>query len=213
MAAHALILVGMHRSGTSALMALCRDLGVTVGPEDQLLPPTPWQPQGYYEPKPVVQIHDRLLAQWGMAWDTDADRPAHWLSRQDTQTARDDLVAWVRSTFPPEARWWGVKDPRICRLVPLWQAVCDAVGATPHWLRITRDPTRIRSSLERIDALTGRTVPPGTDYDRLTARYDREADAALRGQDVLRVRQEELRRDPQGVARRIQAWRAHADCL
>ena len=62
-----LLVLGMHRSGTSATAGLLAQLGARM-------PANPIRadrnnPHGYWEPEPVVSLHNRLLAEAGSAWD------------------------------------------------------------------------------------------------------------------------------------------------
>src|SRR5215218_4112214 len=55
--------LGMHRSGTSLVAGILRQLGVDLGPDDELLPPDPNNRSGYFELAELVHINDEILAQ------------------------------------------------------------------------------------------------------------------------------------------------------
>ena len=59
----AVLIVGMHRSGTSALSGMLNLLGVSV-PADQI-PPDQHNPLGYFEPQSIIDFHEALLAKLG----------------------------------------------------------------------------------------------------------------------------------------------------
>ena len=65
--AKGLLVLGMHRSGTSALTRLLNLHGAVLG--DDLLPAGHDNPSGFWELREAVAIHVRLLAGLGMAWD------------------------------------------------------------------------------------------------------------------------------------------------
>ena len=202
----AVIVLGMHRSGTSAAMYALRQLGVSVGPTDSLMPPTTQNPGGYWEQWPIVKAHERLLNQWGLRWDSDGDLPPDWVPRKETREAQQALAQFVRETFGGQPLW-GFKDPRTCRLLPLWQPIFTAQHITPHYLLMTRDPDAVVRSLQRVDAETGRPTghTPST-YRALAQRYETEAREYSAGQDCLIVRQEDLRSTPTKLLKAIQAW-------
>ena len=56
-----IIVLGMHRAGTSAVTRLINLMGAYLGPEEQLLPATPDNPKGYWERIDVLQLHEWLL--------------------------------------------------------------------------------------------------------------------------------------------------------
>ena len=59
----AILVLGMHRSGTSAATGWLKTLGVNLGP--YLMAEYPTQPKGYFEHAEIVGIHDELLALFG----------------------------------------------------------------------------------------------------------------------------------------------------
>ena len=64
------MVLGMHRSGTSALARVLGLMGAWIGDDDDLLPPHPTDnPTGYWERADVVHSHEDFLANIGHAWD------------------------------------------------------------------------------------------------------------------------------------------------
>ena len=59
-------MLGMHRSGTSALAGLLSQMGA-IAPKN-LLPPTTENPKGYWESKPIMQLNDDILKELGSKW-------------------------------------------------------------------------------------------------------------------------------------------------
>ena len=62
-APRALLVLGMHRSGTSAVAGALRLAGVDLGAD--LMAPAADNPKGFFEHAGVVAIHDRLLQALG----------------------------------------------------------------------------------------------------------------------------------------------------
>jgi hypothetical protein len=62
-----ILVLGMHRSGTSALTGTLAKLGASL-PKD-LMPANESNPRGYWESLGLVKLHDELLASAGSSWD------------------------------------------------------------------------------------------------------------------------------------------------
>ena len=63
----ALLVMGMHRSGTSALARVLSLRGAEL--PAHLMPPNHGNASGYWEPAPIVAINDEMLEYFGSAWD------------------------------------------------------------------------------------------------------------------------------------------------
>lgn len=72
----AIIVLGMHRGGTSALTGALGMLGMRL--PDSLMPPTTDNPKGYFESVQIYAIHERLLAAAGTSWSGIEGLPADW---------------------------------------------------------------------------------------------------------------------------------------
>lgn len=62
------VVLGMHRSGTSALTRALVAIGAGVG--DNLLPAGHDNPKGFWEDKDFVTLNDRLLAVLDASYDS-----------------------------------------------------------------------------------------------------------------------------------------------
>jgi hypothetical protein len=63
----AILVAGMHRSGTSALTRMVNLLGAAL-PED-LLPASRGNELGHWEPAKIVELHDKMLESAHSGWD------------------------------------------------------------------------------------------------------------------------------------------------
>jgi len=143
-AAKAILVVGMHRSGTSALAGALSLLGIPLG--DRLLKPGPDNPKGYWEHGDIVAVHEQLLAELGSRWDDVRALPEGWLSGEPARRAALAIGAILERDFGSESLW-AVKDPRLCRLLPLWLHVLDRMQILPCVLFIARNPSEVSASL------------------------------------------------------------------
>lgn len=146
----AVLVLGMHRSGTSALARVLNVLGVELG--DKLLRPSGDNEAGFWEHRDLVVLHDRLLASLGSTWDDPRPVPEGALLSAAAKPIRDDMLAVLRRDFAGRPLW-GVKDPRLCRLVPLWLALLDEIGVEPRFVLTARDPHEVAASLARRDGM------------------------------------------------------------
>jgi hypothetical protein len=143
-----LLVLGMHRSGTSSFVGVAARLGAALG--DDLLAADQWNPRGYGEHRGVVEIHDRFLAAQGLRWDS-ARRPAHFTGPAADE-ARASLAALLEREFASDPLF-AVKDPRLCRLLPLWKPVLEALPQPPACVIVLRHPLEIAASLARRDGI------------------------------------------------------------
>jgi hypothetical protein len=144
----AVLVAGMHRSGTSALTRTLGLRGATL--PRRMLPPAPDNVAGFWEPREIVAIHDELLASAGSSWDDAGEFPPAWFTSNSASLFKERLVAALRWDFG-QASLFVVKDPRICRLVPLWLSVLEEFGATPLFVIPVRHPLEVAASLEQRD--------------------------------------------------------------
>ena len=141
----------MHRSGTSALAGVMTHLGFNTGrrlmPADKSI-----NPKGFWEQEDVVAIHDALLASLGSAWDDGRPLPEKWWETSESAVFRDQLIGVLKSEFG-DCEAWTVKDPRLCRLLPLWQGIFPKLNCQPHFLLSVRHPAEVAASLRSRDGL------------------------------------------------------------
>jgi O-antigen biosynthesis protein len=191
---NAVIVLGMHRSGTSALTRVLNLLGVELGAS--LMAAAAGNETGFWEHQGVVDIHAALLADLGMTWDDPRRLPAGFLDSDAAGAARTALIDLLRGEFGG-ASLWGVKDPRMCRFLPVWREVFDALNATPGYVLLLRHPLEIARSLQQRDQMTqSRGL-------LLWLRHMLEAEAASRGSPRVFLRYDDLMADWKATAARV----------
>ncbi len=168
----ALLVLGMHRSGTSAITGALGVLGVPLG--SRLIDAGPDNPGGYWEQRDAVLLDEQLLHALGSDWDDPTPLPESWLDGEPASEAAAAISALIADEFAGQPLW-ALKDPRLCRLLPLWRRELLAVGVQPSVVLVLRHPDEIAASLRRRDAL------PATIAHLLTIRYLLDAERASRG--------------------------------
>lgn len=149
------LVLGMHRSGTSAVTGALARCGVALG--DRLIEGAADNPAGYFEHADAVQADDELLLGIGRAWDDVRAMPADWLASSAAARARDAIESTVVAELRGTALW-GLKDPRMCRLLPLWLRVIESADVEPCGLLVLRHPDEVAASLARRDSMHPRAA-------------------------------------------------------
>lgn len=146
-ARQAIFVAGMHRSGTSAATRVLSILGGAL-PEDLVSPSRNDNERGFWEGRPVVAFNNEMLDSMGSYWDDWSGVREAWLSspvaRQFVQRAGELLL----SAFD-NAPLIVLKDPRICRLLPIWTAAAESVGYKPLIVIPLRNPVEVAQSLQK----------------------------------------------------------------
>ncbi|MDP9173338.1 MAG: hypothetical protein M3O30_05675 [Planctomycetota bacterium] len=194
LAPRAVCVLGMHRSGTSALARLLNLLGVDLG--DNLLPGRIDNPRGFWEHRGILGVHDELLDVLHSSFDDFMPLEPDWHRRPDVAQFRSKLIDIVRADFKSSSLW-GFKDPRTCRLVPMWSDIFDELGANGQFVFVIRDPREIAMSLEARDGYSFNTSL------LLTLTHLLEAERATRGKPRVFVSFEQVLGDWRNCASRI----------
>ncbi|QDX82040.1 hypothetical protein B9N43_12760 [Denitratisoma sp. DHT3] len=197
--------LGMHRSGTSAVTRLLHVLGLDVG--DHLLPPRQDNPEGFFEDAGVVDLDRRLLNQRRSAWYLPVDTAA-WSAAADCQGAdraelaalEEEARALLADRLAARADWL-VKDPRLCLLLPFWLerlAERGAAGAA-RFVWVLRHPDNVAASLAARDGFS-------LDHGRqLWLAYNLAILRHLQGREVWLLDYDQLLARPLDCAARLAA--------
>jgi hypothetical protein len=184
---NAILVAGMHRSGTSALTGALKMFGISLG--EHLLAPGDDNPKGYWEHEGAVEIHERLLAALERRWDDVRPLPTGWLTSGAAQQALAEIGELISREFAG-APVWAVKDPRICRFLPLWIEALQTLGIRPVVLFAARRPSEVAASI----ATRNHWSAPVSEM--LWLRHVLEAEAASRMVPRATVIYDDLLTDP-----------------
>jgi len=185
-----IIVLGMHRAGTSAITKILMSLGFELPGEP--VPASADNPKGYWEPREIVEIHDAFLHAIGRSWSDPRPLPPELFRGVAAAEARGRLREVVERVVLPRNRWV-VKDPRMCRLIPLWEEVLPAQTLDVHFLHLLRSPLSVASSLAARDGFSRQKSC------LLWLRHCLEAEAATRGKDRTWLHFEQLTRSSQSL--------------
>lgn len=143
-------MLGMHRSGTSATAGALAQLGLYMG--SALVPAAEDNPEGFFEHAAAVEANNELLFALERSWQDVRALPGGW---RDGDAAAACGIR-IRNEVLPDLRGhggWALKDPRLCRTLPLWRRELEAAGVRAAALLVLRHPDEVAASLRRRDAL------------------------------------------------------------
>jgi hypothetical protein len=143
-ASRAIVVIGMHRSGTSAVARGVAALGVYLG--DDFLDAQPENPTGYWEDRKIVELNERLLKALNLTWDGVRPIDSRELRGWRMWRLRREALRDLRRRFLPQPLW-GFKDPRTIRILPFWQRVFRDAGVDDAYVVVIRNPASIAASL------------------------------------------------------------------
>jgi hypothetical protein len=146
------IVLGMHRSGTSLCSHVLSLLGIDMADE---VTPSDSNAKGHWERWEIVELHDQVFRHFGQDYYGPRHAlplPPGWWAEPAIRSIRDKITAWIRTRMG-NSRRFGLKDPRICRLLPMWREILLDLAVEPRFVVCFREPTAVARSLEARDKL------------------------------------------------------------
>ena len=142
---HIVVILGMHRSGTSVITRGLIALGATVS--ENLVPAGFDNPTGFFEDKDIVSINDDLLQMFGYSYESLAPVSDNLDSDPRVSSLRQHATKLVKERISGRSLW-SVKDPRMCKLLGFWKPIFTDVGAEVKYVIAVRHPLSVAKSLE-----------------------------------------------------------------
>ena len=141
----AILVLGMHRSGTSAmtrLMSLCgaalpRSLMPAVEGDNSL---------GYWESSVLYDLHVEYMKERG-GWKSHAAMSEEWAEAAHDDEWASRLAEAIEAEYDDAHPLWVIKDPRMCLIAPLWKRVLADLGRKVYVILIVRNPIEVVESL------------------------------------------------------------------
>lgn len=139
--------IGMHRSGTSAITKAISFLGPSLGNNEDLLEPHSDNPKGFFENKNLVNLNEAILNKFNRSWSTVSQLPKNWWERKDLNDIKQEMRKFVNQNFLHHHLWlW--KDPRLTLLIPLWKEILTDLNVSIKFVICIRHPSDVYSSLK-----------------------------------------------------------------
>jgi O-antigen biosynthesis protein len=150
MTAHAqgiVVVLGMHRSGTSAITRGLAALGVDLG--NNLYPAAIDNPKGFWEDVDCLMLNERLLKHLGSGYDVlglSTDLADALSTDAQWEVFVQEAVGLLRGKTR-QSELYGFKDPRTSRLLPFWQEALRRADCEPRFVIAMRNPMSVAASL------------------------------------------------------------------
>jgi len=190
----AIVVIGMHRSGTSAVARGLAALGVDLG--DDFLDAQPENPTGYWEDRGIVELNERVLRSLRLNWDDSAPIDPARFSGWRMRRLRREAVRYLRRRFGSRPLW-GFKDPRTIRLLPFWLRALHDSRVEDSYLLVIRNPASVAASLHARQEMSVETA------QRLWLSYVLPFLDRLEVKPLVVVDYDLLMADPRGQLQRI----------
>jgi hypothetical protein len=155
-AKEAVLISGMHRSGTSAASRALSFLGYS---QPQVLTEAgPANPKGFWESTRIVQLNEEMISSLGWSWDHTPllTQPAGSPSEAEAEILAHLSAVWlerareaIRTSYREDAVRVVCKDPRLSLFPAFWEAAFAAEGFTVQHLLAFRQPLKVIDSLQR----------------------------------------------------------------
>jgi glycosyltransferase involved in cell wall biosynthesis len=189
------MVLGMHRSGTSALTRTLSLMGATL--PVNLMPPVPGNNEaGFWEPQAIANLNNAMLKEAGGRWDDWRPFDFGALPEDRQEHYRGEIKNLISKEFGTSPLFV-LKDPRISRLVPLYASVLAEMDVEPLFVLCNRHPGGVVASLAKRDGMT-------EDFGNLVwLRHETDAEAATRGLPRVSVSYEEILHDWRGAIAKI----------
>jgi hypothetical protein len=145
---HLTFVLGMHRSGTSALTGMLVHAGFSA--PKGLMPATSRNPKGYWESTRAMRENEALLKSLSSHWSTTAKLPAHWTYTEQARLWRKLLLNCFIEDFV-DSHHPIIKDPRLCILIEGLKPWLESDLIDPSFIIAIRDPCEVAKSLKKAE--------------------------------------------------------------
>ncbi|PHR93589.1 MAG: hypothetical protein COA69_02825 [Robiginitomaculum sp.] len=127
-----ILILGMHRSGTSCLAGSLENAGLYLGDVNT---EAGFNKKGNRENRTAMELHEQVLERVGASWDNPPAQDPVW-TPQETQHLREIIESY------PDDQQWGLKDPRVLFMMEGWKTL-----TTPRFIGTFRHPAEVAASL------------------------------------------------------------------
>ena len=143
------VVLGMHRSGTSVVTRGLQVLGVQLG--DSLMPAVRGNNEkGFWEDLEICEFNDALLNKLGTTWDGIEAINEFDLCSKDFESERIAAINMLKEKIN-NSEVFGFKDPRTSILLPFWQSVFRDIDIDVRYVLVIRNPLSVADSLYKRD--------------------------------------------------------------
>ena len=148
----AILVIGMHRSGTSAVSGLLAEMGVFMG-KSLFAAQKGVNEKGFYENSELVGLNEQILDKLLWSWDDPlATCDDKYLPELDIGFDKKGKLVIANDYGNQSA--WGMKDPRTTLLLPFWKKIIDQSDIDVTYVLMVRSPLEVYASLKKRDGFS-----------------------------------------------------------
>ncbi|MDB5593075.1 MAG: hypothetical protein JWM36_36 [Hyphomicrobiales bacterium] len=164
-------------------------------PKDPL-PPSSDNEEGFWESATLVGIHDQLLEAVDSVWFDPLPLSLRSIPPDLLSDWKERISSALVQVYG-QADCFVVKDPRLCRLVPLYREILTSMDIDVRVVLVSRPPSEVAASLLSRDQISANLAGV------LWARHMRDAERETRNLPRVMVTYSELMRDWRPAAARL----------
>lgn len=181
-----IVVLGMHRSGTSLITRSLAAIGANFG--NNLIPPQPDNDKGFWEDSDIIAFNDELLNSCGMTWYSTEPWHTKKVNPKTLKSYQERAINLLERKITT-ASILALKDPRISKLFEFWSSVFQRLNANILYVLAIRSPLSIAESLMNRDNIAN--------YHAyiLWADYNLAVLSHLGGKQFIRIEYEEMVND------------------
>lgn len=140
-----IVILGMQRSGTSAVAGALTRLGVNMGPDDGFFPEDSNNSAGYFELRALTTFSHKCLTFFQMSVASTQPLPEAWTNYPQARILIDELKALLKNHFS-ESPLWGFKQPIASIIWPIYAQALIELDLNPSFVICVRNPMEVMSS-------------------------------------------------------------------
>ena len=139
-----IIVMGMHRSGTSAVTGVLNTLGLELGLD--IMKPSAENPKGYFENQDINVLNEIILNRLNSSWHDVFFLQKDWWKYPGIIELREKAIKLIQVQFAGADKFC-IKDPRICILFPFWKTIFESLDLRISFIIPVRNPMEVANSM------------------------------------------------------------------
>ena len=187
MSSFAILILGIARSGTSALAGTLAHMGIPFG--SHLKPADQQNPKGNYENIALSKANQRILSVLGSNWSDHHSLPNNWQENPKIIAEALEIKNLLVAEFS-HLKVFGIKDPRLVPLFPLYSRILLQQNILPIVISTLRNKHEVIESIGKSGYYHGNfSFEQG---EKLYVHYRKKIEKALAVSNGLEIRFENL---------------------
>ncbi len=188
---HCILVLGMHRGGTSSLAGTLHHAGISFG--SNFIATLPENPKGFYENQAINHLDYNTLARYDYRWYS------IFRAKLANTEFREKLTQIMRREFA-SLSLFGIKEPRMVHFLEAYEEVLLREDIQPIYLRVSRNAFSVAKSIQKRDRI------PIWYGLALAKFYERKINTFLHSRKSWQIDYESLLKDPDIATRSLKKF-------